>query len=126
MQYGALCVIAVEAYQRSAVGQPPNTAAYTVYFSRIGLDTMASNETATDLLFAKWDGQIVPRSFNGGFVTLSYIVSLIGAASTLELINRRTAPKGKVNQYVGPTTPNGDLSLNANAVSSAYCSVPPP
>lgn len=87
---------------------------------------MASNETATDLLFAKWDGQIVPRSFNGGFVTLSYIVSLIGAASTLELINRRTAPKGKVNQYVGPKTPNGDLSLNANAVSSAYCSVPPP
>ena len=53
---------------------------------------------AADRLFRQWDGQIVPRSFNAGFVTLSYVVSLIGAASTLELINRRTAAKGKFNQ----------------------------
>ena len=44
-----------------------------------------------------WQGKIVPQSFNGGFVTLSYVVSLIGAASTLELINRRTAIKGIFN-----------------------------
>lgn len=56
--------------------------------------------TDADVLFEQWKDQIVPRSFNGGFVTLSYVVSLIGAASTLELINRRTAPKGRVNQYV--------------------------
>ena len=62
---------------------------------------MSFNSTeAGELLFARWGNQIVPRSFNAGFVTLSYVVSLIGAASTLELINRRTAPKGKINQYV--------------------------
>lgn len=60
---------------------------------------MASS-TDADALFAQWKGEIVPRSFNAGFVTLSYIVSLIGAGSTLELINRRTAPKGRINQYV--------------------------
>lgn len=64
------------------------------------LDIMSFASTNTDALFEQWEDQIVPRSFNGGFVTLSYIVSLIGAASTLELINRRTAPKGRINQYV--------------------------
>lgn len=90
------------------LGNPP-ISPHTQFNFRIGLDTMASNDTSADLLFAKWNGQIVPRSFNGGFVTLSYIVSLIGAASTLELINRRTAPKGKVNQYVESMGLNADL-----------------
>lgn len=58
----------------------------------------------TEDLFAKYHGQIVPRAFNGGFVTLSFVVSLIGAASTLELLNRRTSPKGKFNQYVESST----------------------
>ncbi|CAK7225122.1 hypothetical protein SCUCBS95973_005752 [Sporothrix curviconia] len=50
-------------------------------------------------LLQEWQGKIVPQSFNGGFVTLSYVVSLIGAWSTLELINRRTAIKGIFNQF---------------------------
>ena len=61
---------------------------------------MSLNSTEAERLIEQWRDQIVPRSFNAGFVTLSYVVSLIGAASTLELINRRTAPKGKINQYV--------------------------
>lgn len=59
---------------------------------------MASSMTEADLLLEQWRDQIVPRSFNGGFVTLSYVVSLIGAVSTLELINRRTGNKGRINQ----------------------------
>lgn len=51
-------------------------------------------------LLEAWQGKIVPQSFNGGFVTLSYIVSLLGAASTLELINRRTAIKGIFNHLL--------------------------
>ncbi|KUI59944.1 Signaling protein YkoW [Cytospora mali] len=58
------------------------------------------DSTAAEQLLEQWKGQIVPRSFNAGFVTLSYVVSLIGAASTLELINRRTAPKGKLNHLL--------------------------
>lgn len=61
---------------------------------------MATNSTTAEQLLSQWRGQIVPRSFNAGFVTLSYVVSLIGAASTLELINRRTAPKGKLNHLL--------------------------
>ncbi|CAK7202061.1 hypothetical protein SEUCBS139899_004781 [Sporothrix eucalyptigena] len=53
-----------------------------------------------DQLLQEWQGKIMPQSFNGGFVTLSYIVSLIGAASTLELINRRTAIKGIFNHLL--------------------------
>lgn len=64
------------------------------------LGSMTIDPTAAEALLEQWEGRVVPRSLNAGFVTLSYVVSLIGAASTLELINRRTAPKGKLNQYV--------------------------
>jgi hypothetical protein len=55
-------------------------------------------------LLGKYAGQIVPRRFNVGFVVLSYIVSLIGAGSTLELINRRTGSKGLFNKLVTATS----------------------
>lgn len=45
-------------------------------------------------------GHVVPQSYNAGFIALSYLVSLVGAASTLELINRRTGSRGFFNQYV--------------------------
>lgn len=49
-------------------------------------------------LLVQYAGQSVPFHFNWGFVALSYLVSLIGAGSTLELINRRTSIKGRYNQ----------------------------
>lgn len=51
----------------------------------------------TQSQFVRSEDQLVPFSFNAGFVSLSYIVSLIGAASTLELIRRRTSYKGLHN-----------------------------
>ncbi|KAH6645916.1 hypothetical protein BKA67DRAFT_525779 [Truncatella angustata] len=53
-----------------------------------------------DDLFARYTGQTVPVSFNVGFVALSYVVSLLGAGSTLELINRRTSLKGLYNHFL--------------------------
>ncbi|KAK8134864.1 FAD dependent oxidoreductase-domain-containing protein [Apiospora sp. TS-2023a] len=53
-----------------------------------------------DELLQQYQGQIVPRSFNAGFVTLSYIVSLIGAAATFELMNRRTSRNGYFNHFL--------------------------
>lgn len=50
-------------------------------------------------------GQIVSRSFSPGLVVLSYIVSWVGAWTTLELINKRTAGRGLYNWY-------GQLSQN--------------
>jgi hypothetical protein len=47
-----------------------------------------------------YQGHIVPQSFSAGFVILSYFISLIGATSTLELINRRTGVKGLFNKLV--------------------------
>ncbi|KFY33851.1 hypothetical protein V494_07268 [Pseudogymnoascus sp. VKM F-4513 (FW-928)] len=44
-----------------------------------------------------WEGRIVPREFTPGFVVLSYLVSFIGAWTTLELLHRRTAGKGLYN-----------------------------
>lgn len=48
-------------------------------------------------LIDNWAGKVLPRSFNPGYVILSYVVSYIGAWTTLELINRRTAVKGSYN-----------------------------
>ncbi|OBT92158.1 hypothetical protein VE01_10030 [Pseudogymnoascus verrucosus] len=45
----------------------------------------------------EWEGRIVPRQFTPGFVVLSYLVSFIGAWTTLELLHRRTAGKGLYN-----------------------------
>lgn len=55
---------------------------------------------STEELLQRYQGHIVPQSYNAGFVALSYVVSLVGAASTLELINRRTGLRGIFNQYV--------------------------
>ncbi|KAK3935708.1 hypothetical protein QBC46DRAFT_358017 [Diplogelasinospora grovesii] len=48
----------------------------------------------------KYLGQVVPFSFLSRFLALSYAVSLIGAACTLELINRRTSRKGHYNHLL--------------------------
>jgi NO-binding membrane sensor protein with MHYT domain len=55
---------------------------------------------STEELLQRYHGHIVPQSYNAGFVALSYVVSLVGASSTLELINRRTGLRGLFNQYV--------------------------
>ncbi|CZR66694.1 related to MHYT domain signalling protein [Phialocephala subalpina] len=47
-----------------------------------------------------WEGLVVPRYFSPGFVMLSYLVSYVGALTTLELINRRTAGRGLYNWYL--------------------------
>ncbi|KAM0319411.1 hypothetical protein ACHAPQ_010373 [Fusarium lateritium] len=44
----------------------------------------------TNGLLELYQGHIVPKAYNAGYVTLSYLVSLVGAASTLELVNRRS------------------------------------
>ncbi|EEU34513.1 uncharacterized protein NECHADRAFT_54441 [Fusarium vanettenii 77-13-4] len=51
-------------------------------------------------LFDQYLGHVVPQSYNGGFIALSYLVSLVGAASTLELINRRTGSRGFFNHLL--------------------------
>ncbi|KAK7979791.1 hypothetical protein PG989_012248 [Apiospora arundinis] len=61
---------------------------------------MSTRTTTPDDLLRQYQGQIVPRSFNAGFVTLSYIISLIGAAATLELMNRRTSRNGYFNHFL--------------------------
>lgn len=55
--------------------------------------------TSYDLL-GEDQNHIVPQSYNAGFVLLSYIVSLVGAGSSIELISRRTGFRGLFNQYV--------------------------
>lgn len=42
-------------------------------------------------------GDIVARSFTPGYIILSYVVSYVGALTTLELLHRRTADTGPYN-----------------------------
>ncbi|KAK8073531.1 hypothetical protein PG994_004430 [Apiospora phragmitis] len=51
----------------------------------------------SDDLLTRFTGHAVPVSFDPGFVVLSFLVSLIGAGCSLELINRRTSMKGLFN-----------------------------
>lgn len=56
-----------------------------------------------DGLLESYRGHVVPKEYNAGYVALSYLISLVGAASTLELINRRSWFNGISNQYAtGP------------------------
>jgi hypothetical protein len=45
-------------------------------------------------------GQVLPVSFDPVLLVLSYLISLVGAASTLELIHRRTSRRGYYNKQV--------------------------
>ncbi|KAK3690563.1 hypothetical protein B0T22DRAFT_463879 [Podospora appendiculata] len=44
-----------------------------------------------------YTGQVIPFQFNAGIIVISFVVSFVGSASTLELINRRTSRKGRYN-----------------------------
>jgi len=45
-------------------------------------------------------GQVIPSRFDPAILVVSYVVSFVGAASTLELINRRTSRKGIYNHLL--------------------------
>ncbi|UPK92944.1 hypothetical protein LCI18_003879 [Fusarium solani-melongenae] len=51
-------------------------------------------------LLEQYQGQIVPKAYNAGYLALSYLISLVGAASTLELVNRRSWFNGISNHLV--------------------------
>ncbi|KAL3589612.1 hypothetical protein FPOAC2_11782 [Fusarium poae] len=53
-----------------------------------------------DGLLELYRGHVVPKEYNAGYVALSYGISLVGAASTLELINRRSWFNGISNHLV--------------------------
>jgi NO-binding membrane sensor protein with MHYT domain len=57
-------------------------------------------ETAvrSDSDLAQHLGQIIPVTFDPALLVLSYVISLVGAASTLELIHRRTSRRGYYNK----------------------------
>jgi hypothetical protein len=48
---------------------------------------------------AQYVGQVVSVTFDPTLLVLSYLISLVGAASTLELIHRRTSRRGYYNKY---------------------------
>jgi hypothetical protein len=67
-----------------------------VYSASTSIPLTMSDNTQ---LYEGWEGEIVPKTFQAGFIVLSYAVSWIGALTTLEVINRRTAGKGLYNWY---------------------------
>ncbi|CCC14912.1 hypothetical protein SMACR_07691 [Sordaria macrospora] len=62
---------------------------------------------------AKYIGQVVPFHISPGIIVLSYIISLCGAISTLELMNRRTSSKGLYNHLllIGAAISLGGVSI---------------
>ncbi|KAK7946869.1 Mhyt domain signaling [Apiospora aurea] len=69
--------------------------------------------STSDDLLARYTGHDVPVKFDPGFVVLSFLVSLIGAGCTLELINRRTSLKGLFNHLllVGAAVSMGGIAI---------------
>jgi hypothetical protein len=49
-------------------------------------------------------GKITPRSFAPEFVVLSYVVSSIGALTTVKLLHKRTSRRGWYNWFVNAST----------------------
>lgn len=62
---------------------------------------------------ARFLGQVVPFHLSPGIIVLSYIISLCGAISTLELMNRRTSRKGLYNHLllIGAAISLGGVSI---------------
>ncbi|KAI9769297.1 MAG: hypothetical protein M1839_003774 [Geoglossum umbratile] len=58
-------------------------------------------------------GKILPQSYSVGFVVLSYVVSYVGALTTLELLHRRTSRRGAYNWYllVGSSITMGGIGI---------------
>ncbi|KAK0624158.1 hypothetical protein B0T14DRAFT_193626 [Immersiella caudata] len=62
---------------------------------------------------SRYVGQVVPFRFDPAIIVVSYLVSLVGAASTLELVNRRTSRKGLYNHLLllGASISMGGVSI---------------
>ncbi|KAF3065405.1 Signaling protein YkoW [Trichoderma lentiforme] len=67
----------------------------------------------TQQLLEEYTGKVVPYTFNGGFVCLSYAISLVGTGTALELIRRRTSHRGKHNFFllVGAAIAMGGIAI---------------
>lgn len=65
---------------------------------------------------AQYLGQVIPVTFDPTLLVLSYIISLVGATTTLELIHRRTSRRGYYNKYVQLYPPQMP-SANAHTAS---------
>ncbi|KAL7928268.1 hypothetical protein V8C35DRAFT_318583 [Trichoderma chlorosporum] len=67
----------------------------------------------TQQLLDEYIGKEVPYAFNGGFVCLSYAISLVGTGTALELIRRRTSHRGKHNflLLVGAAIAMGGIAI---------------
>ncbi|KAK4038646.1 hypothetical protein C8A01DRAFT_47780 [Parachaetomium inaequale] len=70
-------------------------------------------ETAVRRDLAQHLGQIIPVTFDPALLVLSYVISLVGAASTLELIHRRTSRRGYYNNLLllGAAITMGGVSI---------------
>ncbi|KAK1833031.1 hypothetical protein QBC39DRAFT_403410 [Podospora conica] len=56
--------------------------------------------SGTDDDLSMYLGEVIPFHFRNSILALSFAVSLVGAASTVELINRRTSRKGLYNHLL--------------------------
>lgn len=65
-------------------------------------------------------GQLVNSTAAPGYVALSYIVSVVGCITALELLHRRHHYSGRYNWYV--LLGIGDRSSNISQVPSYRCS----
>ena len=57
---------------------------------------------SVDLDLANRD--LISHSYDPGFIVLSYLVSLAGCWTSLELLHRRTGSRGYYNWYVNTAT----------------------
>jgi NO-binding membrane sensor protein with MHYT domain len=53
-------------------------------------------------------GDVVVVSYLPGFIVLSYVISVMGCITTLELLHRRTSTAGFYNWYAVPTVATSD------------------
>lgn len=51
-------------------------------------------------ILGTYDGDLISHSYDAGFIVLSYLVSLAGCWTSLELLQRRTGARGYYNWYV--------------------------
>ncbi|KAL2262602.1 hypothetical protein VTK26DRAFT_736 [Humicola hyalothermophila] len=73
----------------------------------------SSMDMAGEADFARLVNQVIPFGFDPTLLVLSYLISLVGAASTLELIHRRTSRRGYYNNLllIGASITMGGVAI---------------
>ena len=79
------------------------------------------NMATSTNLSPDFSNEVVFHSYSGGFIVLSYFVSVVGCWTALELLHRRTGTRGLYNWWVFAVEPTTIQSYDTDDCAGTCC-----